>query len=346
MSAPTPPPQRPIHLWRTVLSCAAVLLAFVALDFWLSYGRQAGWERNTVRNALARIEGQPTAKVAIFGSSTSKDWLPSEKLADWLGVEAQDVLDAHINGCHQDCTWAELRAFLRLGRRFEATFIGTNLFQLCEFEHTKRILQQSMMTPAADLPALLWSYRHAQRPLRSTGRLLGIGLSGSYGDSTMIRRRLTMTLNRIWRPVEEPTLPPAAWATKRPLPSTSAPPLSCAYGPDDIALKRAYSEGILDMLSQMSTHVFLLLLPDRTLSLDEPEHQRRWAEHRALHEALAAARPQVHLIDLVSDGPAAPALYRDGFHLNERGIAQQQALFEARLRVLLPTLGWPEGGSP
>lgn len=321
------------RLWA-LLQVLLVLAALAGLDWKLSDGRAAGWERNTLRNALKRVDTASSATVAILGSSTSKDWLPERLVAEVMGVPTRAVLDAHINGCHQDCTWAEVRRLKAEGRRFDAVFIGTNLFQLCEFEHTKRILQQSWLLPLADLPALLTSYLHAARPLRPLGRLLGLTLSGAYGDATVVRRQLENGLKKVWNP--EPKdgrrLPAWAWARRKGLPG--APPLSCTYTEQDVSLKLAYSAALLDDLAAVTDHVYLMLLPEVTLGIDEPEHRARWARHLAAHRALADARPHVQLVDLVHGGVRDRRQYRDGFHLNDKGIAAQQQLFRARVAAL------------
>lgn len=319
------------RIWLGV-ALAVVLGALGVADHALSGGRSIGWERNSVRNSRKRWAKQPQAKVAIFGSSTSKDWLPAGWLARLLKVPAGQVLDAHINGCHQGCTWAEVRGFRREGRHFEAAFFGTNLFQLCEFPHTKRILQQQMMVPAADVPLLLGKYLHAQTPLLYMGRLLGVSLSGAYGDTAAVRAKLeklayddadprarAVRRHNAWR-----------WARKRPVKVTK-PPLSCEYTPEAVALKRAFTEGLMADLAGIADHTYLMLLPDRTRSLKDPEQAERWARHLAMHREIAAGYPNVTIIDLVTDGAADAKLFRDGFHLNGEGMKRQRALFQRRL---------------
>jgi hypothetical protein len=182
-----------------------ILLAFWWLDAWLTDDGRAGWERNTVRNSLARFENDTKARVAIMGSSTSKDWLPESFLEQLLGLKRGDVIDAHINGCHQDCTWAEVQRIRQIHqqkrcrqtgknpcdptteKRYRQVFFGTNLFQLCENAHSKRSLQHVMMTPASELPSLFGIYLHADQPLLWMGRYLGIRVSQVYGDTQALR---------------------------------------------------------------------------------------------------------------------------------------------------------------
>ncbi|MCA9557094.1 MAG: hypothetical protein KC583_00910 [Myxococcales bacterium] len=323
-----------------------ILLAVWFFDAWITDDGRAGWERNTVRNSVARFENDTRGRVAIMGSSTSKDWLSERTLEGLLGRKRGEVIDAHINGCHQGCTWAEVQKIRQLHhqkrcrpsgkdrcsppteKRFDAVFFGTNLFQLCEFAHSKRVLQHAMLTPVADVPALFGRYLHADQPLQWIGRYAGIRLSDAYGD--------TQALRDYWgrRFLGSPRAGKAHAWYRADAPPGDAAPLSCAYDADAVALKRAFTEGLLDDLGELADHVYLMLLPDRSRALDDPEHRRRWAAHLALHQAIADARPWVTVVDLVTDGAARPEHFRDGFHLNEAGMKIQQALFAARLKAL------------
>lgn len=323
-----------------------ILLGFWFLDAWLTDDGRVGWERNTVRNSLARFENDTKGKVAILGSSTSKDWLPEPFLERLLGLKRGEVIDAHINGCHQDCTWAEVQRMRQTHhlkrcrqtgadrcnppeeKRFSKVFLGTNLFQLCEHAHTKRSLQHVLLTPASELPTLFDIYLEADQPMAWMGRYLGIRLSQVYGD--------TQALRDYWggRWLGRPRAGKAHRWFREKAPTSGPEELSCVYTEEAVALKRAFSEDLLDDLGELADHVYLILLPDRTSGLYEPDHLRRWAAHRKLHAELVATRPWVTLIDLVTDGVHDPTLFRDGFHLNEKGIPLQQALFEKRLRAL------------
>ncbi|MEZ4433929.1 MAG: SGNH/GDSL hydrolase family protein [bacterium] len=314
---------------RHLLYIIPTLIALWLVDNALSDDRRVGWERNSVRNATTRWERLPKARVAIFGSSTSKDWLPVTLAAQVTGVSARDVVDAHINGCHQGCT-STIRQMKARKQRYEIAFFGTNLFQLCEEAHSKRVMQQEMQLPATDVPLAFTKYLHAEQPLRYMGRFIGMGFSGAYADTAPIQRALAEDLfgktdarqaHRWYREVApvDPKL------------------LSCRYEPEDVAYKRAMTEALLDDLGEMSERVFLMLLPDRTLALDDPEFRERWRRHIAMHHEIAAARPWVTIVDLVDGGVSDPAKYRDGFHLTPKGMTEQRALFEARMAAL----GWP-----
>ncbi len=305
-----------------------VLLGLWFLDNALSKDRYIGWERNSVRNSAHRWAARKKAKVVILGSSTSKDWIKPSWLAKQVGKRPGDVLDAHINGCHQGCTYAEVRRLLDRGRHFEVAFFGTNLFQLCEFAHSKRVLQQTLMLPSHDIPRLFGIYTHAEQPLQYMARFAGIKLSGAYGDTAALQRGFKEGLWGKGRRGHE-----HRWYRKR-RPRKDKPPLSCAYSDDEVAYKWALSEALFDDLAELAERSYLLFLPDRTASLDDPDHQERWRRHRALHEAAAAARPHLEFVDLVTDGPTDPKYFRDGYHLSSKGMKLQRALFEKRMKAL------------
>ncbi len=317
---------------RGVLRHAAWLIPLVCglwiLDNALSEDRYAGWERNSVRNSERRWAQRPKAKLAVVGSSTSMDWVDPRGLAKLLGYKPQEFLDAHINGCHQGCTLAEARLLKQRGYHFEKVFFGTNLFQMCEYPHSKRVLQQQIMTPALRAPELFADYLRAEQPLRYMGRFVGMTLSGAYGDTAVLQRRWAKGLfgegkrGQEWR-----------WVLKK-RPPTSAEDHTCDYEPASIALKARMTAELLDLLGELADEAYLMLLPDRTLDGADDELERRWATHRALHERLAAERPHVTLVDLVTDGVTSRKDYRDSIHLNRKAFARQRKLLAKRLREL------------
>ena len=331
-----------------------IVALFWVADRWLTDDGYVGWERNTVRNSVhrwdksRRWENERRPKVAVFGSSTSVDWLDLRKpyLANLLGVRRGDILDAHMNGCHQGCTWAEVRrmqqrqnlkrCYLRgknqcdppKEKRFETVFFGTNLFQLCENTHSKRSLQHSMLTPTVDIPALMNIYLEAEEPLLYIGRFWGTKISGGYADTIALRDywgRKTIGKGRRGQSHR--------WYRAQ-RPKAEKDVLSCVYTPEAVAFKRRLTEGLLDDLHTLTDQVYLMLLPERSLGLDDPEHKRRWAAHLDLHASLADARPWVTLVDLVTDGVSRHDHFRDDIHLNGKGMKVQRALFEKRLEAL------------
>ncbi len=304
-----------------------ILCALWILDNALSEDRYVGWERNSVRNSARRWAQRPKAKVVILGSSTSKDWIDPRWLARVVGVKPNEVLDAHINGCHQGCTLAEVRRLLQRGHHFQKAFFGTNQFQLCEYPHSKRVLQQQMMTPALEVPSLFATYLSADQPLLYIGRFGGMTLSGAYGDTTVLQKRWA---DEVFGRTDRRNA--HRWVREKLV--RTKPDESCPYREDDIALKRAMSGALLDEMAELADQTFLMFLPDRTLSVDDDEFRGRWAAHRALHESLAAERPHVSFVDLVTGGVHARRDYRDSIHLHRKAMGRQRTLFQTRLREL------------
>ena len=303
-----------------------LLVSLWFLDGGASGDGRGGWERHSVYNSQRRWANRPHAKVAIMGSSTSKDWLPERELARLVGVRAGQVLDAHINGCHQGCTWAQVRALRAQGRRFKYIFFGTNLFQLCEDIHSKRVLQQQMMLPRADIPELFGLYARAEQPLQYMSRFIGMQASDAYGDTRVIQSSLARSLfgrgrrGHEWR-----------WVSAR-RPARARKVNVCTYEPERVAYKRAVSQALYRDLSAMAEHVFIMLLPDP--SVGQAEHRAKWDDHYELQRSLIKAHSNVHLVDLVDEGARSWSSFRDSIHLHRRAMPAQLKLFKRRVREL------------
>lgn len=312
---------------RHLLYIVPVVFALWFLDQQLSRDRTVGWERNAIRGYEWRWTRADGKRVALFGSSTAVDWMPPKYVAGLLSVPADEVLDAHINGCQQDCTHAVVRRAVLERRRFEAAFFGVNLFQQCDDGHPKRILQQQTLLPTRDLPIALRLYMRGEQPLQAIGRYLGNTLSGAYGDTAYLQAQWREQLLGAPRPTQAhrwigPQAPP------------DRPPPFCDYTPERVAYKLAVTAALLDDLGDISDRVYLLLLPDVTLSmLAEPGRSEAWQAHRAAHQALVASRPFVRLIDLSQGGAHLPADFKDGFHLSRRGVQIQQRLLAEHLQA-------------
>lgn len=309
---------------RSILAALNVV-ALLAVLWWAdqvaSAGGIAGGERKAVRGALQRMRASSARSVVLLGSSTSRDWLPPRSLAAIFGVRTEDVLDAHINGCHQDCTWAQVRRMLENGRHFDVAFYGTNLFQLCEYPHTKRELQQRELLPASDRLALLELYAHSQHPLAHVGRFVGGAISEVYADTTATQREGARRL--LGR--EDPD---RSWIAAPP--DAAREPPRCSYDEDAIAYKTAASRALLEDLGRLADRTYLLLLPDATRLSDDPDDIAAWEAHRALHRELADRYAHVTLIDLAAPRPAED--YTDGVHLRPQVGVEQRRLLHERLR--------------
>ena len=314
--------------WVQWALALALIPSLALADHWLSEGRTTGFERNAIQGALARIDEKPDASgVILLGSSTSRDWIRIARLPRQFGEDKADVLAAQVNGCQQGCTWAEVRRLLSEGRHFRVALFGTNQYQMCEHEHSKRVLQHRSLAPAGDAGAFLSAYLHTERPLRWIGRYLFGAVSGAYADTAAVQHRL----GREWmgrdRIREElfyirPDAPPE--------------PLElCAYSARDVAYKRELSRRLFADLAQLADRVFILILPDRSLAdADDPAIARAWDAHRQLHEELAAAHDNVVVLDLTAGEVYAHEDFKDGVHLvRDRYARQRDALARELERV-------------
>ena len=313
---------------RHLILIVPLLLALFYADALVSEDRSVGWERNTVRNSLHRQLENKTDEVILLGSSTSADWLLPPYLAKLMGRKVDDILDAHINGCHQPCTWSEVRNLLGHGRHFKMALFGTSLFQQCEFTHSKRQLQDEMLIPSADIPMLFALYLHSQDPLTYMARFMGNSVSGAYGDTEILQSRWTAGVfggpvggnGQAWR-----------WASDKA--PGAAPVQTCGYAAEDIAYKTAVTAALLDDLDKLADHTIFMLLPDATLSQGQLDVIDRWEKHRGLHRDMVAQHPNMTFIDLTQGACARlPKHFRDGVHLSAEGMKIQQPLFESLLK--------------
>jgi hypothetical protein len=313
-----------------------IVLAFVAFDGWLSRGRTAGHERNTILGSKSRWAHADRAKVIILGSSTTAELLRPHRIARLLKRRGGEVISGHVNGCHHGCTWAEVQAIeerfverasyrpekKRPRHRFDHVFLGANLFQQCEHAHSKRVLQQISLVPATQLPALFGLYLQADSPLRYMGRALGMFASGAYGDTQAAKHRLGLT--KAFR------TPHHRWYTKK-RPKKRGPQ-TCDYETAS-GLKPAFSRALIADLARLSKRVTLVLLPDRALSAGDPDQLAQLPAFRQMMTDWAAEHPNVDLVDLVRDNPAKARDYRDDIHFRRERIKQQRALFDQRFKA-------------
>jgi len=317
---------------RHLIYVVPVIFALWLADGVLSEGGRIGWERNSVFDARKRVKRSRARRIVLFGSSTSVDWLRPGHVAKIFGMRPQDVLDAHINGCHQACTRAQVLRMLRTRRRFQIAFYGTNQFQMCEYPHSKRVLQQVMNLPPADVPDTLGIYLHAEQPLNYLARFVGISLSDAYGDTAVLHRRWSKKLfggrrGNAWR-----------WALKKRRRKKKRWEFCPYESASQVAYKEEMMRSLLDLLGELADRVFVNILPDENLSERDPKRrvkvQSAWMRHRALMTRMCKARRWVTCIDLSGPrGARLPQHFRDGFHMSGQGAKLQLALLIEQLRA-------------
>lgn len=300
------------HAFSVVL----VLSSLALIDDRLSGSRAGGGERKIVRSTLQRVDQHRDASIFTFGCSTR---LNDRVLSAALGVPKETILDGHMGGCHQGCSWAEMQRLLREGRRFERAFFAYNLFEACEHDHSKRTLQELMLLPVEDTPELFGLYLHAKKPARLVGRYLGAALSGAYADTTFVRHTLSVAL------FGKPDAKNAHRWIREHAPSKEQWLPSCTFTPDDLTLKTAFLHAILDDMEALAERSTLVILPDRTVTL--PEHADRFLRYRAMAREAIALHPHVELLDLSEQGELTWDHFRDGVHLSKKG----HPVFERRV---------------
>lgn len=296
--------------WRTVGSVAATLALLFVVDDRLSEGRRGGGERKIVLSTMERVDANTDATIFTFGCSTR---LNDQVLSEALNVPRASILDGHMGGCHQGCSFAEVRRLLAQGRRFERAFFAYNLFEACEHDHSKRTLQAQLMLPVDDTPLLFEHYLRAKKPARLITRFAGATISGAYADTNFVRRELSVAL------FGKPDAKNAHRWVRESAPAKESWSPSCDFAPADTRLKVALTDALLADMGTLSKRSTLVLLPDRTVT--EPEHADRWALYRAQGRALVEKNPHVELLDLSEQGELTWDHFRDGAHLNKKGAA-------------------------
>lgn len=303
----------------------ALVPGLVWLDRELSDDGTLGRERHAVRGGLMRIAERPDADgVVILGSSTSRDWIAIHWLPRVFGEEPQDVLDAHVNGCHQGCAWAEVRRLLAQGRHFRVALFGTNQFQMCEEEHSKRVLQHRELAPEGDVLPDLLAYLHAQRPLRWIARHAFGTLSGVYADTLSVQKKLgDPILGKASRRANRAFIRPVSDAHRT---------VWCPYSDRDIAYKRALSRRLYVDLARLADETFILLLPDRSLVEGGPQVQAAWERHRQVQRELVAEHESLHLLDFTAGQQYSHDDFKDPVHVTMRHGGRMRARFQTLLR--------------
>jgi len=291
------------------------------LDLRLSQRGTIGWERRAVRGGLAKFGDRPSAQgVVVLGSSTTRDWMGMNWLANLYQVPLSQVVDGHINGCHQGCTWAEVRRLIGEGRHFGSAIYGLNHFQMCEHRHSKRVLQHRLVLPRGQTFDLWSMYTHAKQPHWYLARSLVAASSDALADTAALQAKLReQTIGKPLRGRSHRWVSPRRPARPR--------VRYCTYNEDDVAYKLTLTAALLDDLQQLADVSQVLLLPDQSLSQKDPAITQAWEKHRAAITELADARPWIELVDLTGRGPWTADRFTDGVHLGRREYTRQRQEF-------------------
>jgi len=308
-----------------LVAAAAVLPLLYGLDLRLSQRGSIGWERRAVSGGLAKFGERPSATgVVILGSSTTRDWMGMAWLANLYQYPVTEIVDGHINGCHQGCTWAETRRLIAAGRHFDSAIYGLNHFQMCEHRHSKRVLQHRLVLPRGQTLDLWSMYTHAKQPQWYLARSLVAALSDTLADTAALQAKLReQTLGKPLRGRSHRWVSPHRPARER--------VRYCTYNDDDVRYKLTLTAALFDDLQKLANTSQVLILPDQSLSQDDPAIQQAWERHRAALTELAATRPWIELIDLTDGGPWTAERFTDGVHLGRREYQRQRQQFGRQL---------------
>ncbi|HTM46677.1 MAG TPA: hypothetical protein VL137_17095 [Polyangiaceae bacterium] len=324
------------NLWgkaAQLLYVLPILALFHWIDRRLVQGCGTKSETYFLNDQLHRATGTPKAKVIVLGQSTMGQWLDPPYLSSALKLPENEVLDGHLGGCHQDCTWAEVQLLLHQKRHFEKAFFGLNLYEMCDSATWKRSLQHATMTPLSAVPGLFLIYGRSDDAAKYVSRFVGASLLSAYADPLSVQEHLRRTL--LGKPADVSDWvatpdPEGAAVDEKKKPKEIA---SCSMAPAAIQVKVSFTNSLLDGMEQLADHNYFLLLPDRTSRMSGV-HVQRWRQFRAAIAGVLAAHPDVQLVDLVTGGALASKYFRDSVHLNASGTSIQRKLFEKRLKGL------------
>lgn len=322
-----------------IIALLVVLVGLWGLDRSLAPRGDRGSEYGTIQKQARRLETKPDASILVLGQSTTGRWLTPRNLGRLLKKPQAKILDAHLSGCHPDCSYAEVRNLLAQGRHFDEVYFGVNLFTLCEGESRRRVAAELLTLPVEDTFAMARHYFAAQEPTRYFGALAALTVSHAYWDPAYVQRRLSGG----WG------LPKKArdwWMSQRDVdlvssdqrvPKSKKPnqDRSCAVDEEPrVAFKMSVLEALMKDLGRLADHTYLMALPDRTLTArrSNREMQKRWDTFTRLLRDVAQSEPTVEFVDLASHGPPHPSHYRDSFHLSALGIKYQNRQLSHYLR--------------
>jgi hypothetical protein len=253
----------------------------------------------------------------VLGCSTS-NWFAGALRSGWK-LGRRDVIDAHMSDCLQGCTMAQARHIQALGRHFQTATFGVNAFEYCEAYRERRSMQEVDLMPWADSLELARLYVHSEDPLRYAGGWLMNHSSRVYGNTMWLQRHV----RKLWFGNE--SLDARWFRREAQAPGQRKEAFQCDYAGADRDFGLAATRGALRALEALADRVQLVLLPDKQHSADtEAARQTRELFARE-HRELAAAFERVELIELLDPALTQPELFRDGAHLNPKGLKRASA---------------------
>lgn len=312
---------------RVALPLLLALGGFYALDRGLGRFEGGGPYKQEIPRPIANVRRAPAARHAVLGCSTS-NWFPDALRRGWrLGRD--DVVDAHMSDCLQACTMAEARQLAAQGRHFQTATFGVNAFEYCEAYRERRSMQEVTLMPLEHSLDLARVYAHSEDPLRYAGGWLMNQVSDVYGNTMWLQHHV----RKLWFGNEGLD---ARWF-RREVPPARAKKESfrCDYAAADRDFGLAATRGALRALTALADRVQLVLLPDKQNSAPGADARRVRELYAIEHRQLAAEFERVELIELLDPALTRPELFRDGAHLNRKGVELASARLAKRLTPLV-----------
>jgi hypothetical protein len=307
---------------------AALLLtvaAFVALDRQLGAVEGGGPYRQEIPRPIRDVMRARAARHIVLGCSTS-NWFPSALTKGWR-LGRHELVDGHMSDCLQACTLAEVRRLVQLGRHFETATFGVNAFEYCEEYRERRSMQEVELMPLVDSWRLARVYLHSEEPLRYAGGWLSNQVSRVYGNTMWLQRHH----RKLWFGNESLD---STWFSKVAPERTRGDSFRCDYAAADRDYGLAATRAALEALEALADRVQLVVLPERALAQATPEAAAARELFRAEQRELASGFERTAVIDLLEPKLLRPELFRDGAHLNRRGVELGARLLAARVPKL------------
>ncbi|HEU4580440.1 MAG TPA: hypothetical protein VFS67_19425 [Polyangiaceae bacterium] len=311
---------------RALVALLLTLAALAWLDRWIGRWEEGGPYRQEIPRPITAVMRAPEAQHIVLGCSTS-NWFAPAIAAGWK-LPGREVVDAHMSDCLQACTLAEARRLQSLGRHFRTATFGVNTFEYCEEYRERRSMQEVELMPLADTLDLARVYLHSTDPLRYAGGWLMNQVSLTYGNTMWLQRHA----RKLWFGDEGGS---SAWFEREPGPRRKRSNVfGCDYSAADRDFGLAATRGALRAMLDLADRVQLVLLPDRDYAADTEVARTGRELFVAEHRALVAQLQRVELIELLDPTLLDPQLFRDGAHLNSRGVKRARAVLSASLSEL------------
>jgi hypothetical protein len=312
---------------------AAIVLTLVLLawvDRAIGSHQGGGPYREEIPRPIRAVQRAPSARHLVVGCSTS-NWFAGALLAAWQ-IDKGALVDAHMSDCLQSCTLAETRRLQALGRHFETATFGVNSFEYCEEYRERRSMQEVELMPIASSLELARIYVQSSDPLRYFGGWLMNQVSLVYGNTMWLQRHT----RKAWFGNESPN---GNWFRRDPPKPRRREAFACDYLKADRDFGLAATRAALVALEAIADRVMLVVLPDRAYALDTPEARAARELFVREHRELVSEFQRVELVDLVDPRLTRRELFRDGAHLNGKGIRAATGVLIAGVPKLTPDPG-------